>query len=80
MSAHQHEKEHNQGAWQHISREGERWDTLAAHYYGDPLGYVRIIAANPDIPITPVLPAGIALAIPLINAQDTVEETPPWLR
>lgn len=56
MSAGQHEKEHSQGAWQHITREGERWDTLAAHYYGDPLGYVRIITANPDIPITPASP------------------------
>jgi phage tail protein X len=80
MSARQHEKEHSQGAGQHMTREGERWDTLAAHYYGDALGYGRIIAANPDIPITPVLPAGITLAIPLMNAQDTVEETPPWLR
>ncbi|MFT2542069.1 tail protein X, partial [Escherichia coli] len=31
---------------EHVTRDGERWDSLAWQYYGDPLGYPRIIAAN----------------------------------
>lgn len=34
---------------EHITRDGERWDSLAWQYYGDPLGYPRIIAANPHV-------------------------------
>ena len=30
----------------HITTEGERWDQLATRYYGDPLQYERIVAAN----------------------------------
>ncbi|MFT8210557.1 MAG: tail protein X [Symbiopectobacterium sp.] len=64
----------------HTTREGERWDTLAHHYYGDPLGYGRIIMANPQVAITASLPAGVQLLIPIIAADDTEENTPPWLR
>ncbi|HDY1642291.1 TPA: tail protein X, partial [Escherichia coli] len=24
---------------EHVTRDGERWDSLAWQYYGDPLGY-----------------------------------------
>ncbi|EPS1154551.1 tail protein X [Escherichia coli] len=67
---------------EHITRHGERWDTLAWHYYGDPLGYPRIIAANPHIAITPVLPSGLVVLIPVIDAGEagTEEDIAPWLR
>lgn len=67
----------------HITTEGERWDQLAHHYYGDPLGYERLIAANPQVPLSPTLPAGLALSVPVIDAAPTTladEELPPWLR
>ena len=66
---------------EHVTREGERWDSLAWQYYGDPMGYPRIIAANPHVAITPVLPSGLLL-IPVIEAEEatTEEDTPPWLR
>ncbi|MBQ4783316.1 hypothetical protein F9U38_22755, partial [Pectobacterium versatile] len=44
---------------EHITTQGERWDTLSHLYYGDPLGYPRIIAANPHVPIVPLLPSGL---------------------
>ncbi|HBJ6087903.1 TPA: tail protein X, partial [Escherichia coli] len=50
---------------EHVTRDGERWDSLAWQYYGDPLGYPRIIAANPHVAITPVLPSGLLLLIPV---------------
>ncbi|MQL48744.1 hypothetical protein GEA64_12545 [Photorhabdus khanii] len=67
---------------EYITKDGDRWDLLAHHYYGDPLGYARIIAANPHVAVTPVLPSGIVLLIPIIDADNVViaEDTPPWLR
>ncbi|ARF49412.1 hypothetical protein DSJ_08740 [Pantoea stewartii subsp. stewartii DC283] len=67
---------------EHVTRNGERWDSLAWQYYGDPLGYPRIIAANPHVAITPVLPSGLLLLIPVIEAEEasTEEDIAPWLR
>lgn len=67
---------------EHVTRDGERWDSLAWQYYGDPLGYPRIIAANPHVAITPVLPSGLLLLIPVIEAEEarTEEDIAPWLR
>lgn len=64
----------------HITTEGERWDQLSHRYYGDPLQYERIIAANPHIPLTTTLPSGLSLAIPVVALKDITEELPPWLR
>ncbi|RAS18943.1 tail protein X [Microvirgula sp. AG722] len=64
----------------HISAEGERWDQLAHRYYGDPLQYERIVAANPHVPLTVTLPSGLTLSIPVIEQVDLSEELPPWLR
>jgi phage tail protein X len=67
---------------EHITRAGQRWDTLAWQYYGDALGYERIVAANPHIPIVPTLPGGVKVLIPVIEepAVLTGEELPPWKR
>ncbi|EKO1025413.1 tail protein X, partial [Salmonella enterica subsp. enterica] len=48
--------------------------------YADPMGYGRIVLANPHVAVTPVLPGGLRLAIPVIDAVDVTEELPPWLR
>lgn len=66
----------------HLSKAGDRWDLLAADYYGDARAYARIVAANPDVPITPELPGGLRLAIPVIDetAVQSSEALPPWLR
>jgi phage tail protein X len=68
--------------YEHITAEGERWDTVAYAYYGDPLLYHGIIAANPQVPIIPLLPSGIVLRVPVIALSDTLtaEELPPWKR
>ncbi|MFB9159993.1 tail protein X [Chromobacterium violaceum] len=64
----------------HITTEGERWDQLAARYYGDALAYERIIAANPHVRIGTLLPAGLTLSIPVIEQADLTEELPLWMR
>lgn len=65
---------------EHITTDGERWDQLAWEYYGDSHAYERIIAANPTVPITPVLPGGITLLIPIVEDSEIItgEELPPW--
>ncbi|NJD38454.1 MAG: hypothetical protein FIA89_09080 [Geobacter sp.] len=68
---------------EHITVDGDRWDLLAWEYYGDPTLYEPIIAANPEVQIEPVLPAGIRLIIPVLEESlvgdiATSEELPPW--
>ena len=64
----------------HITTEGERWDQLAWRYYGDAHRYLPIVQANPHVPITGALAAGLTLAIPLLEPGTTTEDLPPWMR
>jgi len=63
----------------HVTVQGERWDHLAMRYYGDPTAYARIVRANPELAITPMLPVGSTVRIPIVTAP-TVDTTdlPPW--
>lgn len=65
---------------EHITKDGDRWDLLAWDYYGDATVYEKIIAANPSVPIVPVLPSGIVILIPVVTEAetDTAEGLPPW--
>lgn len=63
----------------HVTASGDRWDLLAWSYYGDPTQYAAIIAANPAVAISAVLPAGTPLAIPLLQASQVQSANmPPW--
>ena len=64
----------------HVTSEGDRWDTLAWRYYGDVSEMERIIAANPHVPIRPVLPGGVRIFIPAVKAADLEHNVnlPPW--
>ena len=64
----------------HITVEGERWDQLAWRYYGDPHRYQPIVEANKHVPITAALPAGLTLAIPVLEPVTSTEDLPPWMR
>lgn len=66
---------------EHLTVEGERWDQLAWRYYGDAFAYGPIVAANPQAPIRPLLPAGLRLRIPAAtSAAVTPAGLPPWKR
>lgn len=67
---------------EHITSEGDRWDLLAWEYYGDASQYEPIIAANPEVMITPILTTGIRLLIPIIEDAELIdtEDLPPWKR
>lgn len=64
----------------HITREGERWDQLAAIYYGNAYRYEPIVRANPHVPLTSALAAGLTLRIPVLDAEPISEELPPWFK
>jgi len=67
---------------EYVTREGDRWDLLAWHFYADPHRYEPLIAANPQVPISPILEAGLLLAIPVLEAVAASDPAalPPWKR
>lgn len=70
---------------EHITQAGERWDTLAWRYYGDPLAYGRIIAANQRWTSAPLAASGVVVLVPVLPLTESSqalqdEELPPWKR
>lgn len=69
---------------EYITKEGDRWDTVAFLAYGDPFAYKEIAYANPGFPVTAVMPAGIRIVVPIIKTADAVlndaDTLPPWKR
>jgi len=71
----------------HQSCAGDRWDALALRYYGDATAYGFLLQANPGVPFTPLLPAGMTLQIPILDeaalnptpAATSDSEVYPWL-
>jgi len=66
---------------EHITEEGDRWDLLAWKYYGDATRYEEIILANQDLPIIPILPAGLKVLIPVSDTPSPAVDAglPPWV-
>ena len=67
---------------QYTTKEGDRWDLIAYAKYGDVNKLSLLISANPFVPITPTLEAGITLRIPVLDETQTVttEGLPPWMQ
>ncbi len=67
---------------EHVTRAGERLDLLAWRYYGDAARLSPIVEANPSCPLTPMLPSGLTLVIP-VQVQESAaaaDALPPWKR
>lgn len=65
--------------YEYITKDSDRWDLIAYRFYANATMYEPIITANPEVKITPILPAGLKLKIPVIETQNTIEfELPPW--
>lgn len=65
--------------YDYITKDGDRWDTIAYEFYSDATLYEPIIIANPEIPITPILPSGLKLRIPIIEEDNNIQFIlPPW--
>lgn len=65
--------------YEYVTKDNDRWDLIAYEFYSDATLYESIIKANPDIPITPTLPAGLNLQIPILQDKEEIEFIlPPW--
>ncbi len=67
---------------EYVTKECDRWDTIAMLFYGDATKYEGIIAANPSVPLDPIIPANTVIRVPVLEDSQTVssEEVPPWKR
>lgn len=65
---------------EHITRDDERWDRIAYDYYQDVSKMGLLMEENQHAPLTPCLPAGLKLRIPLIEEQPETVDLPPWKR
>lgn len=64
----------------HMSGPEDRWDYLAALYYGDDTLFGTIIMANAQLPISPTIPQGVPVFIPMITPAPASTGSPlPWL-
>lgn len=65
----------------YITKQGDRWDTVAFKAYADATRINELIAANPNVSITDEIAANTTLNIPFIP-EPTLDETllPPWKR
>ncbi len=60
----------------YISKEGDTADLVAFNYYGSTQGRIveRLLDANPGLAdYGPQLPAGVRIALPEMNAQETAQ-------
>lgn len=65
--------------YSYITKDNDRWDLIAYIFYNDATKYEPIIEANSNIPITPILKAGLKLKIPVLDETETIKfELPPW--
>ena len=67
---------------QHITQDGDRWDTLAYRYLGDAYNIKPIVEADPMVPLFPILPAAVTIYIPVFDPQPLINynNLPPWRR
>ena len=68
---------------EYVTKQGDRWDTIAQKAYGDASLVSGIIEANPSVVISAVLDAGIRLVIPILEEGEIIidsELLPPWKR
>ncbi|MBR6126095.1 tail protein X [bacterium] len=65
--------------YSYVTKDNDRWDLISHHFYNTPTLYEAIIKANPNVEITPILPAGVKLKIPILDESETIKfELPPW--
>lgn len=75
------------GYFEHVTIDGDRWDLLAYHYYGDASKQSVLLDANRSLFIYPIvvppllLDAGITLIVPVLSDEEVDDSTlPPWKR
>ena len=63
----------------YVTHDADRWDLIAAAFYGDPLRYEPLRRANPTVSGWS-LPNGITLSIPILDPAPLISQAalPPW--
>lgn len=68
---------------EYITKESERWDTIAFKAYGDTGRLNELIEANPAASVLPILTLGTRLKIPVVEQGEVQLDSdllPPWKR
>lgn len=68
---------------EYVTKQGDRWDTIAFKAYGDSSLVNGLIEANPTIVISAILEAGTRIIVPILESgeiQIDSELLPPWKR
>lgn len=67
---------------EHITTAGDRWDLIAARYYGDASRLTPLAEANEHLRLLPVLQSGLLVRVPILDDADNLlpDEVPPWKR
>lgn len=68
---------------EYVTKQGDRWDTIAFKAYGDASLVNGIIEANTSIVISPILEIGTRVIVPILEPgeiQIDSELLPPWKR
>ena len=67
--------------YRYLTKGGDRWDTIAQEYYGNPYDYADIMAANPTFVGLLYLPAGQDINVPVRATTSAKQKVlPPWKR
>lgn len=65
----------------YITKNGDRWDSIAWAAYGDVAKQKDIMDANPDIALLTAFGDGVTLILPIIPEVNTQSSLlPPWKR
>lgn len=68
---------------EYVTKQGDRWDTIAFKAYGDATLINGLIEANVSIVISPILAPGTRVIVPILEQGDIQidsELLPPWKR
>jgi len=65
----------------YITNRDDRWDLVAWRMCGDAHAMEVIARANPGVALTAILPPGVALRVPVLEAPaPSPAGLPPWKR
>lgn len=62
----------------HRTVAGQRWDSIAWQWYGDPTLVNPLIMTNPAVAIVATFDAGVELAVPILANESAPVDLPPW--
>lgn len=62
---------------EYTTKQGDRWDTIAYREYGNCFKFAPLIMNNPTVAISPLIPTGTKLIIPVFEEKEEKEEGMP---